>query len=139
MGPVLDGTWHLVRWEIARDGRVTQPFGPGATGMICYTGDGHMSAAIAAAGRAPFAGGNPRTAPDGEKAAAHDSYFHYGGTYEVQPGPRVVHRVTQSLNPGFVGTEQVRDIHLDGDTLTLSADEPLPDGTTRHHRLVWRR
>ena len=137
--PDLTGTWHLIGWEIIRNGRVTEPFGPGATGMICYTSDGHMSACIAAAGRAPFAGGNPRTAPEAEKATAHDGYFHYAGTYEVQPGPQVVHRVTQSLNPGFVGSEQVRQIDLQGDRLTLSADEPLPDGSIRHHRLIWRR
>jgi hypothetical protein len=136
---MLEGTWHLVRWETERAGRITQPFGPGATGMICYTADGHMSAAIAAAGRVDLTGGTPRTAPDNEKIAAHDSYFHYAGTFEIVPGPRVVHRVTQSLNPNFVGTEQIRTIHLDGDTLTLSADEALPDGTTRHHRLIWRR
>jgi hypothetical protein len=136
---MLTGTWHLVGWEISRGGRVSHPFGPDATGMICYTSDGHMSAAIAAAGRAPLTGGNPRTAPQAERIAAHDSYFHYAGRYEILPGPRVVHRVSQSLNPGFVGTEQVRNIHLDGDVLTLSADEPLPDGTSRHHRLIWKR
>jgi hypothetical protein len=136
---MLTGTWHLVRWDIVQDGRVNQPFGPGATGMIQYTTDGHMSACIAAAGRQPYATGNPRTANGAEKIAAHDSYFHYAGSYEILPGPRVVHRVTQSLNPGFPGTEQVRDIHLDGDTLTLSADEGLPGGATRHHRIVWRR
>lgn len=136
---MLEGTWHLVRWETERQGSVVEPFGPGASGMLCYTADGHMSAAISAAGRAPVAGGNPRTATPDEKIAAHDSYFHYAGRYEILDGPKVVHQVTQSLNAGFVGTRQVRNIDLAGDRLTLSADEPLTDGTTRHHRLIWRR
>lgn len=136
---MLAGTWHLVGWEIEQDGRVTRPFGAAPTGMIQYTGDGTMSACIARDGRRPFAAGSPRAASPAEKIAAHDSYFHYAGTYEVIAGPAVVHRVTHSLNPGFVGTEQVRDIALDGDRLTLSADEPLPGGALRRHRLVWRR
>lgn len=135
---MLAGTWHLVAWEIEQDGRVTRPFGAAPTGMLQYTGDGTMSACIARDGRRPFTAGSPRTAPEAERLAAHDSYFHYAGTYEVIDGPAVIHRVTQSLNPGMIGTEQRRDIALDGDQLTLSATEPLP-GSLRHHRLVWRR
>lgn len=131
---MLHGTWHLVAWEIVQDGRATQPFGEGATGMILYTADGFMSASISAAGRVPLSTGNPRSAPLAEQAAALTSYFHYAGRYEILDGPRVVHRVTQSLNPGFVGTEQVRDIALSGETLILSADEG-----PRHHRITWRR
>lgn len=132
--PDLTGAWHLVRWEIEAGGRVTHPFGTDATGMICYTADGHMQAVIAAAGRAALSAPVPRQAPEGERAAAFDSYFHYAGTYAVIDGPRVVHRVTHALNPAFVGTEQVRDIDLRGDVLTLSATEG-----PRHHRITWRR
>lgn len=131
---MLEGAWHLVRWEIEAGGRLTQPFGPGATGMICYTADGHMQAVIAAAGRTALSSAVPRQAPEGERAAAFDSYFHYAGTYEIIDGPRVVHRVTQALNPAFVGTEQVRDIDLNGADLVLSAAEGA-----RRHRIHWRR
>lgn len=131
---MLEGTWFLVDWRIDSGGRVTQPFGPQATGMICYTGDGHMQAVIAAAGRRALSAPVPRQAPEAERAAAFDSYFHYAGRYEIIPGPRVVHRVTQALNPALVGTEQVRDIHLEGDKLVLSATEGL-----RRHRITWRR
>jgi hypothetical protein len=132
--PDLTGAWHLVRWEIAAHGRLSQPFGPGATGMLLYTADGHMQAVIAAAGRAPLSAPVPRQAPQAERAAAFDSYFHYAGSYALIAGPRVVHRVTHALNPAFVGTEQVRDIDLSGDVLTLSAREG-----PRHHRIIWRR
>lgn len=135
----LVGGWHLVRWEIRRGDRATEPFGAGATGLLVYAPDGHMSACIAAAGRRPLSGGNPRTAPLAERAAAHDGYFHYAGRWRLIDGPKVVHSVTHALNPAFVGTDQVRDAALHDDRLTLSADEPLDDGTIRHHRLIWRR
>ena len=136
---VLLGSWHLTRWEIVQDGRSTLPFGDAATGLIVYAPDGFMSACIAAGGRRGFSTGNPRSAPAAEKEAALESYFHYAGTFDMLHGPKVVHRVTHALNPGFVGTEQVRDITLEGDTLTLSATEPLSGGGQRHHRLIWRR
>lgn len=131
---MLEGTWHLMDWRIEQEGRTTRPFGEGATGMLIYAADGHMSAAISAAGRARFSTGNPRTSPAAEQAAALRSYFHYAGTWALLPGPKVVHRVTLALNPGFVGTEQIRGIDLAGDVLTLSAAEG-----PRRHRMVWRR
>lgn len=143
--PLL-GTWHLVRWEIAYgDGRRSSfPYGEAATGMILYTHDGHMSACIARPGRTRLSSDSVRSAPEAERLAAFESYFQYAGRYAVRGTPgqqQVVHSVTQSLNPNFVGTEQVRDMHFDaqGD-LTLSASDTVP-GTSmaRHHRLTWAR
>ncbi|MCB1362424.1 MAG: lipocalin-like domain-containing protein [Rhodobacter sp.] len=134
---MLDGTWHLVGWEIELADRVTQPFGSNPTGLIHYTADGGMSACIARADRPRWSTGNPRNAPEGERLAAFESYFHYAGTWrtEERAGHTVViHSVTHSLNPDFVGSEQVRTVDLDGDTLTLSAQEG-----PRFHRLRWRR
>ncbi|PTX04161.1 lipocalin-like domain-containing protein [Pararhodobacter aggregans] len=135
--PDLGGTWHLLAWEIETEGRVTHPFGEAPTGMICYTEDGFMSACIARADRPRWSTGNPRKAPDAERLAAFESYFHYAGTWRIveRDGiPHVVHAVTHSLNPDFPGSEQVRRIDLEGDRLTLSAQEG-----PRHHRLRWRR
>lgn len=134
---MLEGTWHLAGWEIETGGVVTHPFGPDATGLIHYTADGGMSACIARAGRPRWSTGNPRKAPDAERLAAFESYFHYAGTWRIEDregGPVVIHSVTHSLNPDFVGTEQVRHVDLHGDRLTLSAQEG-----PRHHRLHWRR
>jgi hypothetical protein len=46
-----------------------------------------------------------------------------------------------SLNPNFVGTQQVRNMQFDAEgQLTLSADDSVPEsGVVRHHRLLWRR
>jgi hypothetical protein len=143
--PLL-GTWHLRRWEIAYgDGRApTLPFGADAVGLIQYTDDGGMSACIARAGRPRLSAESMRRLPAAEAAAAFESYFQYAGRYtlrELEGRPQVVHRVTMSLNPNFVGSEQVRDMHFDADgRLTLSAWDTLPGGTVqRHHRLQWER
>ena len=144
--PLL-GTWHLVRWDINySDGRPPSlPYGEGATGMILYSADGHMSACIARAGRSKLSSDSVRSAPVPVRLAAFESYFQYAGPYEIRGAPGrqvVVHTVTQSLNPNFVGTSQVRNMAFseDGRQLTLSASDSVP-GTTvaRHHRLVWRR
>jgi hypothetical protein len=140
----LQGAWTLVRWDIdAGDGRTPQqPFGAGATGLIVYTADGWMSAAIARAGRPPLATPSVRQAPPAQQLAAFESYFHYAGPYalrSVDGVVHVVHRVQWSLNPNFVGSEQQRRVDFDGDAdLLLSADEPA-GAVTRRHRLHWRR
>ncbi|WP_127106920.1 lipocalin-like domain-containing protein [Pararhodobacter zhoushanensis] len=135
---MLQGTWKLLGWEIeSEDGRVAHPFGPDATGLIHYTADGGMAACIARADRPRWSTGNPRKAPEGERLAAFESYFHYAGTWRIEERDGqtvVIHSVTHSLNPDFVGSEQVRNVDLQGDRLTLSAQEG-----PRHHRLRWRR
>ena len=143
--PLL-GTWHLRRWEIAySDGRApTLPFGPDALGLIQYTADGWMSACIARAGRPPLSAESMRKLPSAEAVAAFESYFQYAGCYTLrvlEGRPQVVHQVTMSLNPNFVGSEQVRDMHFDADgRLTLSASDTVPGSdVARHHRLTWER
>ena len=139
----LTGAWQLERWEIAYgDGRAPgYPYGADASGLLVYTDDGHMSAVIARAGRGRLSSASVRSAPEGERLAAFESYFHYAGRYEIDHGAGcVTHRVTHALNPNFVGSEQRRDMALDGDLLTLSASDTIPGSDiSRHHRLIWRR
>jgi hypothetical protein len=140
----LLGAWTLQRWTIALDdGRAPQqPFGEGATGLIVYTADGWMSAAIARADRAPLSAASVRQVPVAEQAAAFEGYFHYAGRFSLalrEGVPHVVHQVQWSLNPGFVGSEQVRRLRFDGEQgLELAADEPV-GGQLRAHRLAWQR
>ena len=143
--PLL-GTWQLVRWDITYgDGRPPSlPYGDQATGLIAYTGDGFMSACIAAGGRMPMSSASVRSAPVAERLASFESYFQYAGRYELRQGTeglQVVHHVSHSLNPNFVGSEQVRNVVFDADgVLTLSASESVPNSAVaRHHRLMWKR
>jgi hypothetical protein len=50
----------------------------------------------------------------------------------------VIHYVTQSLNPNFPGSEQLRHAELDGQTLVLSGKDQA-GSATRFHSLVWHR
>jgi hypothetical protein len=143
--PLL-GSWQLVRWDITYgDGRAPSlPYGDKATGLIVYTGDGFMSACIAAAGRQPMSSASVRSAPEAERLAAFESYFQYAGRYELREAAgrlQVVHRVSHSLNPNFVDSEQVRNVAFDADgVLTLSASDTVPNSqVARHHRLMWKR
>ena len=72
-----------------------------------------------------------------ELAAAFDGYFSYAGRWRILDR-RVQHEVTIALNPGLVGTLQLRDARLAEGQLTLSAEESLR-GRARLHRLSWRR
>ena len=138
----IAGAWAYHLWRITyEDGRVTEPFGAGATGLLLYTHDGFMSACIMAGERKPFARPNPRDATLRERADAFDGYFSYAGRWRLvagTTGPRVEHEVTVALNPAFVGSRQWRDARLVGRRLILSAEERTPGGI-RRHELEWRR
>ena len=137
----LLGSWRLEAWRTDySDGRApTFPYGPDAVGTLLYTPDGRMNASIGRPERERLSSANTRLAPDAEKTAAFDSYFNYAGRFEIR-GDSVVHRVELSLNPNFVGSEQVRRIEFEGNRLTLSAVETdAKTGTLRTHRLIWRR
>lgn len=132
------GAWCLIDWRIEyENGGVTRPFGQDASGYIVYAASGIMTASIARQNRPSFGIANARNADPAQKAAAFDSYFHYAGSWYIE-GEHIVHDVTLSLNPDMVQSEQRRLAVWEGDgTLSLSAKEPLSDGTVRHHILQW--
>ena len=129
------GAWSLLSWTIRfDDGRpARQPYGGSPNGSLLYSADGRMLAAIARAERKSLSAAVPQQAPDSEKTAAFDSFFIYGGSFEID-GDEVVHRVDIALNPNFVGSVQRRKMHFEDNRLTLSAREG-----ERHHELVWQR
>ena len=136
----LVGSWHLESWTIGYSDRdeFSYPFGEEPQGLLLYTDDGWMSASIARKGRAAFPEDvSFRKIPDTDKAGAFSSYFHYAGRYRVVDGD-VIHFVSQSLNPNFPGTEQLRHAELDGQTLVLSGKDQVGD-IVRFHSLVWHR
>jgi hypothetical protein len=134
----LKGTWQLESWTIGYSDRddFTYPYGEDPQGLLMYTDDGWMSASICRKERALLPDNvSFRKLPDEIKAAAFSSYFHYAGRYRVVEGD-VIHYVTQSLNPNFPGTEQLRHAELDGQTLVLSGKDQVGD-VARFHSLVW--
>ncbi len=136
----LIGTWQLESWTIGYSDRddFSYPYGEEPEGLLVYSNDGWMSASIGRPGREPLPEDvSYRKLPDGVKAAAFSSYFHYAGRYRVVDGD-VIHYVTQSLNPNFPGSEQLRHAELDGQTLVLSGKDQV-GSATRFHSLVWHR
>ena len=136
----LAGTWQLESWTIGYSDRdeFTYPYGEDPQGLLLYTEDDWMSASISRRDREPFPEDTAfRKLPGKVKAEAFTSYFHYAGRYRVVEGD-VIHYVTQSLNPNFPGTEQLRHAELDGQTLVLSGKDRMGD-VIRFHSLVWHR
>jgi len=137
----LVGAWRLVSWRIEYPAttRVTEPFGPAPEGLILYTADGYMSAAIQRPARPRLSRENLAAASDAEKAAAFVSYLQYSGHWRVS-GSDVHHVIELAMNPNLLGTRQVRGAILRDDELELRASEPLEgSGGVRRHRILWRR
>ena len=135
----LLGTWSLLAWfNETEDGTRLYPLGEAATGYISYSQDGHVFVHLAADGRAPFAVNDPFGATEAEDSAAMKSHITYAGRY-VDHGAYVVHHVTQSSCPNWVGTEQHRDIELNGDRLRLSAPGALFQGQRVTAYVDWER
>jgi hypothetical protein len=141
-GAGLAGSWRLERWEaVGDDGSVVLPLGERPTGILVYHPDGTMITTIAPADRPRLASADPlRGGPDDERLRAAETFVAYAGTWTLD-GTDVVHAVSMSLYPNWVGTRQVRHVRLsdDASTLELSTDPFLLDGRRAIQRLVWRR
>jgi hypothetical protein len=134
----LLGTWQLESWSIGHEDRdeVTYPFGEDPIGLLLYTADDWMSVSISRRERGDLPDDVPFRSIDPEHlAAAYRDYFHYAGRFRIH-GDDVTHYVTQSLNPNFIGSEQLRHVELDGRTLVLSGRDEIA-GKPRFHHLVW--
>jgi len=132
----LIGTWRLLSYETdEQDGRRGKPYGE-AVGVLTYDEHGNMSGQVMRPGRARVEVG------DGDALqlrGAYLGYIAYFGTYEVAAdGRSVVHNVHGSLNPAWVGGQQIRALRFDGDRLVLSADVHK-NGQTVTHTLTWAR
>jgi hypothetical protein len=135
----LVGAWTLLSWQIfgTDQATFTEPFGAHPVGLLLYTADGWMSAAIGSAGRPLHpAGISPRRMKADQLADSWRSYFHYAGRWRIE-GDDVIHSVTLSLNPNMVGSEQIRRMDFAGRQLTLTGIEHA--GQQRRHVLVWQR
>lgn len=134
----LLGAWQLESWSIGHEGRdeVSFPFGEDPVGLLLYTADDWMSVSVSRRDRAALPQDQPFRKIDSQRlAGAFKAYFHYAGRFRVS-GDDVTHYVTQSLNPNFVGSEQLRHVELDGHTLVLSGRDEV-DGRARFHHLIW--
>lgn len=132
----LVGSWRLLSYEtVDAQGRRGKPYGD-AVGRLTYDERGNMSGQVMRPGRSrvELGEGNAQLV-----RAAYTGYVAYFGTYEVAPdGNSVVHRVEGSLNPAWVGGNQVRTMRFEGERLVLSADVVKGPQVVRH-TLTWER
>lgn len=109
------GAWKLTEFarEDTASGEIIRPWGEAPSGYLMYLPDGHMSAVLTAEGRKAAAPGDEK-----QVAKLYSSMAAYAGTYSVHEDT-VVHHVDVAWLPGWVGSDQPRQIKLDGQTLTI--------------------
>ena len=139
----LIGTWNLVEWDCTINGAYhNHPFGRDAQGRLMYTPEGTMMAILMKANRPNFATPSLILGSADEKISAVDGYVSYSGTYHTA-GDLVIHHVTFSLLPNWIGTDLVRQMAWTNDPspqLILSTQpQPTRSGKIVVNRLRWRK
>jgi hypothetical protein len=136
----LAGAWKLLVLEFRSDGQVVDPLGRDAAGTCLYDTTGHMSLQIMRADRPRFAAADMLGGTSEEVDAAAKGYIAYGGTYvEDAIHGVVVHHVTHSLFPNWVGTDLVRFFKRSGDRLITGNPTVVVGGHLMDVMLVWER
>jgi hypothetical protein len=144
----LAGGWSLVsRVTTKADGKVVGDAGLSTTpkGVLIYDKLGHVAAQLSRQGRTVEM--IPEECRAVEKARGtednsqtmlgYDAYF---GTYTIDEKAGVVtHHLESALFPGDVGKDIKRRFHISGDTLTITFDTALSDGTPVTRTLIWNR
>jgi hypothetical protein len=135
------GTWRLASYSaVTSSGETIYPMGPNVRGRIIYDAGGRMAVQLGNADRSAFAAGDPGAASAAEVRTAFDGYLAYFGAYTVDAGRgTVVHHLEMSLNPNWIGVDQVRYFDLHGDWLTLKTPPMVMGGVERVATLVWER
>jgi len=121
------GTWRLVG-AVARDAAgnaLAAPFGPLAMGRVVFNADGRMMAVLC--------DGRP-TLPDGTTR----DYASYCGNYTFD-GRRLVTRVDAASDPARIGTDQVRDVHFEGERMVLRPPPRQGVGGPEQREITWER
>jgi hypothetical protein len=111
------GTWTLVGSRATVTGVPEEPYGSEPVGCITYSDDGYMHAILLA---------------PGTDAAVHT--VAYAGTWEIR-GSEIIHHVTASVIPEWIGTDQVRTYQFRADQMTLTMSFP----SDQYVALVWRK
>jgi hypothetical protein len=136
----LIGHWTMVSLAAVNGSDIEYPMGQDIEGVITYEPTDHMAVQIMKHDRPRFVSGDMDRGTLAELSAAVAGYTAYFGTYSVDESAAVVtHYVKGSLFPNWVGTEQRREVVLEGDRLTLTSEPILFEGKTRVFRVVWKR
>lgn len=135
----LIGTWQLIAWHNTQeDGTKTYPLGPDASGYISYSPDGFVFVHLMAANRMRYALDDPFSGTAAEDSTAIKSQITYAGPFDFK-GDYVVHNVTQSSCPNWVGTQQRREVRFEQEKLILSAAGAKFQGQEVTAEVHWKR
>jgi hypothetical protein len=134
----LYGTWRLVS-DLRQDvetGAKTDNFGEHPQGFLSYARDGRMSA-IEVAEQRPKPTDLAQLG-DADRAALFKTLLAYAGTYSFD-GKVVTHHVDVSWNNNWTGTDQVRNVRLEGRMLyiTPTVQPSAIDGKPSIGILTW--
>lgn len=139
-GTSLAGAWKLLVFEFRSEGQVVFPFGTNFLGLCLYDSTGYMALQIMRRERPRFAANDQQLGTPAEVGDAFFGYLSYAGTYVAdETHGVVVHHVSQSLFPNWVGTDQVRFYRISGDRLIVSAPTQQVSGHLMDVMLVWER
>lgn len=138
----LIGTWRLLSREDrtgAGERRIDPGLGADPVALLVFDRAGNFAAQFMKRDRssgevavATRAGANNSTAVNG-----YDAYF---GKYTVDEGSGSVTTTLEgSLSPEDVGSVFTREMHVDGDTLTIKLATNSADGEPVTRTLTWRR
>ena len=138
----LVGTWRLVSREdrnAAGERRIDSSLGADPVAILVYDPAGNFAAQFMKRDRSSdeVAQARQATANNSASVNGYDAYF---GTYTVHEATREVRQVLQgSLSPGDVGKVVTREMHVDGDTLTIELATTSGDGEPVTRTLIWDR
>jgi hypothetical protein len=137
----LLGTWRLISIGSIRADGTLEPepgLGPHAIGYLMYDATEHMCVSLANPNHPRWV--NPEKPTEAERLRSFDVMFAYCGTYEVQEKEqRAIHRPEMASWPHYVGTDQFRNIRMEGDRLILSEKETPPSGELHEYQITWER
>jgi len=132
----LLGTWKLVKFEL-RDlnNNTIHPFGDDVTGICMFDRSGYSSAQCMRNDRSKFASESPT--PE-EMQAAFASYLSYYGKVSInEKNCTFTTHVEGSLNPNWVGTDQLRYFEFSDSNLILGTPPMQLGGIEFTGKFIW--
>ena len=141
MKELFVGTWALVASTFrAGNGAVTYPLGEQAEGLLVYDEMGTVAAQLSRPQRPPFHATDSAEERGEKVAAAYQGYTAYFGHYTINPEQGIItHHVRASLNPNWIGSEQIRFFHFSPDYQQLTLSTPPLGREQVIGQLIWRR
>jgi hypothetical protein len=134
----LYGAWRLVSATstVVATGEKSFIWGNDPKGFLTYTPDGRMSTIVTFGERPKPADFSKVT--DQDRVQLYRTLLAYGGTFSIE-GPVVTHHVDISSNETLNGTNQIRNVRMEGDLLvfTTPARPRTADGIVSIGEMKW--